>query len=241
MVAALAAQELRLAIRRGESLLVTFAIPVGLLVVFSGLDVAPTGTARTVDFLLPGTIALAIVAASLVALGIATGYERAYGVLKRLGASPAPRSALMAGKVAAVSVVQAVQGAVLIGIAALLFAWRPDAGIQAVPLVVAVILGTAAFAGLGLLLAGTLRAEATLAIANALFLVTLIIGDMVVPLERLPDAIAGVATLLPAASLAESLRIALGSETGDVLPPLVRLAVWAVGLIGAATAAFRWE
>jgi ABC-2 type transport system permease protein len=241
MVAALAAQELRLAVRRGESLLITFAIPVGLLVAFAGLDVAAGTTGRAIDFLLPGTIALAVVAASLVALGIATGYERAYGVLKRLGASPAPRSAVIAGKVLSVSIVQAVQAGALVGIAVLVFGWSPPLAVQPLTVAAALVLGTGAFAGIGLLLAGTLRAEATLALTNALFLVTLLIGDMVVPLDRLPAAIGELAALLPPATLAETLRIGLGSVEGDVLAPLLRLGAWALATTAAATARFRWE
>jgi ABC-2 type transport system permease protein len=241
MVAALAAQELRLAVRRGESLLITFAIPVGLLVAFAGLDVGSATIGRAIDFLLPGTIALAIVAASMVALGISTGYERSYGVLKRLGASPAPRSAVIAAKVLAVALVQAVQAAALIAIAYAAFDWRPPVAVEPAVVVAALLLGTAAFAGLGLLLAGTLRAEATLALTNALFLVTLLIGDMVVPLERLPDAIGGIADLLPPATLAEVLRIGLGSIEGDALAPLLRLGAWALATTAAATATFRWE
>ena len=108
-------------------------------------------------------------------------------------------------------------------------------------LVAGVLLGTAAFAGLGLLLAGTLRAEATLALANGLFLATLILGGIVQPLDQLPGPLAAVAGLLPGAALADTLRVALGSAAGDVTAPLAVLAAWAVALPVAAARTFHWE
>jgi ABC-2 type transport system permease protein len=90
MALALGANELRLATRRGENLLITFVIPAGVLLLFSAFDTGGgTGAGQPVDRMLPGSIALAIIASSMVSLAIATGYERSYGVLKRLGGSPA--------------------------------------------------------------------------------------------------------------------------------------------------------
>ncbi len=110
--------------------------------------------------------------------------------------------------------------------------------------VVAVLLGTAAFAGLGLALAGTLRAETVLALANVLFLAFLVIGGVIVPIDRLPAPLTAIAAALPAAPLSELLRVALGSAGatgGDVVSPLVLLGAWAAGLLGLAAATFRWE
>ena len=98
MALAVSANEVRLALRRGEGLLITFVIPVGVLLVFSAFDPAGGSTASpAVDRLLPGSIALAVIGASFVSLAISTGYERAYGVLRRLGGSPAGSSVVVAG------------------------------------------------------------------------------------------------------------------------------------------------
>src|SRR6266542_5896731 len=121
--------ELRLTSRRAENLLVTLVIPVALLVFFGSVDVLPTGTGRPIDFLLPGVAALAVISTSLVSLGIATAYERSYGVLKRLGGSPLPRWGLIAAKIAAVLVLEVVQVAVLVAVAVLVLGWAPPAGI----------------------------------------------------------------------------------------------------------------
>jgi ABC-2 type transport system permease protein len=242
MTLALAAYELRLNLRRGEGLLITFVIPVGVLLVFSAFDTSGgTTDGPPVNRLLPGSIALAIIGASLVALSITTGYERAYGVLKRLGGSPAGSSVVVAAKIASVIVVEAVQLVLLVGIASVVLGWTPGPGASVEVTVAALVLGTVAFAGLGLLMAGTLRAEATLALANLLFLVSLVLGGIVLPLERLPPAVSSVAAVLPPAALTEALAIGLGSTTADATEPLAILAAWAVLFAVLAARRFRWD
>jgi ABC-2 type transport system permease protein len=240
MALALTGSELRLALRRGESLLITFVIPVGVLLVFSTFDLGGAGTGQPVDRLLPGSISLAIIGASLVSLAIATGYERAYGVIKRLGGSPAGASVIVAAKTASVAVIELVQLVLLVGIAAGVLGWTAGPGASAPIVLAALVLGTVAFAGLGLLMAGTLRAEATLALANLLFLVALVIGGMVVPLDRLPPAVEAVARILPPAALTESLSVGLNG-TGDATGSLLLLAGWAIGFAVLAARRFRWD
>lgn len=242
-VGALAAMEVRLTARRGENVLVTLVIPVAVLLFFAGTSIIPGIAGRPVDFLLPGSIALAIIAAGLVNLGIATGYERAYGVLKRLGGAPLPRWGLLGAKTAALLVLELVQLVVLLAVGILILGWQPGAGWSPVLLLVAVALGTLAFAGLGLLLAGTLRAEATLALANALFLGLLMLGGIVLPIDHLPGFLQPVAAVLPATALADLLRIALdtGVAPDSAAGPIALLAAWAVGAAGLAIARFRWE
>src|SRR6476620_1236636 len=172
--------ELLLTLRRGESILLTFAIPVLLLAFFSKVDVLPTGTGRPVDFLFPGILALAVMSTAMVSLAIATGFERQYGVLKRLGVTPLGRPRLLAAKTIAVVVIELVQ-AVLIVVLGLLLGWSPSGSVG---VVAAVVLGTIAFTGIGLLMAGTLRGEVTLAAANGAYLVLLLMGGMVVPLSE---------------------------------------------------------
>jgi ABC-2 type transport system permease protein len=233
--------ELRLTARRGENVLVTIVIPVVVLLFFASVDVLPAGDGPPVDFLLPGALALAIMATSLVNLGIATAYERYYGVLKRLGGSPLTRGGLLAAKTGAVLAVEIAQVVLLLAIAIVLLDWRPGAGASPALFVVALLLGTLAFAGLGLLLAGNLRAEATLALANGLFIGFLLLGGIVLPVSDLPGPLAALAGVLPAAALADAFRVALGSSDADPAPSLVILAVWGVAAIVLAVRTFRWE
>ena len=242
MALALAGNELRLALRRGEGLLITFVIPVGVLLVFSALDLgATTGGEPAVDRLLPGSISLAVIAAAFVALAIATGFDRQYGVIKRLGGSPAGSSVVVTAKTAAVVAIELAQLVLLVGIAVVVLGWSAGPTASAPVTLAALVLGTAAFAGLGLLVAGTLRAEATLALANLLFLVFLVIGGIVLPLDRLPDAVAEVASVLPPAALTRALAIGLGTAAGDAREPLALLLGWAIVLGGLASRLFRWD
>lgn len=232
-----AAAEIRLTLERGETLLVTVGIPVFLLVFFSEVHVLPTGTRHPVDFLAPGVLALAVMSTAMVSLGIATGFERSYGVLKRLGATPLGRPRLLAAKILSVLGVEVIQVAVLVGVAAAL-GWRPHpaAGLA----VVAELLATVAFAGIGLAMAGALRAEVNLALANAVYVVLLLIGGVIFPLAKL-GGFATVARLLPTAALSDALHPTLGAGTAAPLEAWVVLVVWAVAAPAVAALTFRWE
>jgi ABC-2 type transport system permease protein len=234
--------ELRLTARRGENVLVTIVIPVVVLLFFASVAILPTGSGRPVDFLLPGALALAVIATSLVNLGIATAYERNYGVLKRLGGSPLTRAGLLTAKMLAVLAVEIGQVVLLVATAAAVLGWRPGPGASAPLFSAALLLGTLAFAGLGLLLAGALRAEATLALANGLFIAFLLLGGIVIPVSHLPGPLATIAGLLPAAALADAFRVALGSGGGvDAGRALATLAVWGIVAVALALRTFRWE
>ena len=174
----------------------SIGIPLLVLVFFSLVDVLPVpdGFDEPVDFLTPGVLALAVMSSAMVSLGIGTGFERQYGVLKRLGTTPLGRPRLIAAKITMVLCIEVVQAVVLIG-AAVLLGWRPS-GSDAVLAVPALVLGTAAFAGIGLLMAGTLRGTVTLALANGLYVVLLLLGGMIIPLDELPAPLQSVAELL---------------------------------------------
>jgi ABC-2 type transport system permease protein len=230
--------ELLLTLRRGESVLLTFLIPVLVLGFFSLVDVLPTGTDDPVDFLVPGVLALAVMSTALVSVAIATGFERQMGVLKRLGSTPLSRGQLLAAKTAAVVVIEVLQVVVLVVEGALL-GYR-FAGPQLGAALAGAVLATVAFAGLGLLMAGTLPALTTLAAANGVYLVLLLLGGMVVPLAKLPAGLRAVAQALPAGALAEVFHGALGPGSVPGRAWLT-LAAWAVLAPLAATRWFRWE
>ena len=238
-VAAQTAAEVRMTLRRGESLLLTLGIPVLLLVFFSLVDVLPTGTDDPVDFLAPGVLALAVMSAAMVGLAIATGFERQYGVLKRLGTTPLGRSNLLIAKIGAILLVEVVQFAVLVAVGVAL-GWRPSAS-GMLPGLVAVLLGTAAFAGLGMCMAGRWKAELVLAGANGLYLVLLLVSGMMIPLSKLPGPLRAVAHLLPSAALAELLHATLTTGANTPARAWIVLVVWAIGAPALAARLFRWE
>ncbi|MCU1395757.1 MAG: hypothetical protein JWM34_4185 [Ilumatobacteraceae bacterium] len=231
--------EVSTTLRNSEQLLLTLIIPVMLLVFFSLVDVLPTGTKDPVDFLAPGILGLAVMSSAMVSLGIGTGFERTYKVLKRLGATPLGRGRLIAAKIIAVIAVELVQFAVLIPVAYAL-GWRPSAP-NWLGALGAVIVGTVAFAGIGLSLAGRLRGEINLAAQNGLYLVLLLLGGMVIPFAKLPGPVSAVAKALPSGALADVLRETLAH--GGVRPGTswAILVAWAVVAPAAATRLFRWE
>lgn len=236
-VLAQAAMEARLLLRNGEQLLLAVVIPV--MVLIGAVRGAPQlnldSPHTSVDVLTPGVLALAVMSTSFTSLAIATGFERRYGVLKRLGTAPLSRGALLGGKIGALLCVEVLQF-IVIGAAGLLLGWSPD--INVVGLVLAVLLGTAAFAGLGMLLAGTLRAEATLAAANLVYLLLLAGGAVVLPATAY-GAFGDVVSWLPSGALGEAMRATCEGE----IPArdLMVLAAWAFVGGGAAARWFRWE
>lgn len=238
MLAAQTGQELRLTLRKGESLLLTLVIPVLLLVFFSRIPTVGPASEDPVGFVVPGVLALAVMSSAFTGLAISTGFDRSYGVLKRLGATALPRSVLLAGKTSAVLVVQLVQ-LTLLSLLGLALGWRPGGGVAAALLLVAV--ATTAFAGLAFLMAGTLRAEATLALANLVYVLLLGVSGMVYPLSGLPSAVESAARLLPSTALAHGLREVLTAGASLPVLDLGVLTAWAVLATAAAVRTFRWE
>jgi ABC-2 type transport system permease protein len=238
MWAAQTRTELTLLLRNGEQVLLSLVLPLGLLLVLSTVDVIEVkrpGVAH-VDFFTPGLMALAVMSTAFTGQAIATGFERQYGVLKRLGATPLPRSLLLLAKTTSVLVVELLQLLLLGGVAYAL-GWDPQGSVLTV--LALLLLGTAAFSGLGLLLGGTLRGLTCLAVANLAWLLLVGLGGIVFDLTEFGGA-EPLLRLLPSAALAHGLRASLldGRLVGS---DLVTLAVWAVAALVAASRAFRWE
>lgn len=232
--------ELLMTLRQGERVMVTLFIPILLLVGFNALNMIPVPPRESAtDMLLPGVLALAIISAGMVSLGIATAYERNYGVLKRLGSSPLTHSALILAKIISVLVLELLQTLILVAFAVMLYGWRP-AGSLPLALLTA-LLGTVTFAALGLAMAGALRASTTLVGTNTLYLLFVFIGGGFFPLDRLPGSLAAVARLLPAYALTSALQGTM--ITGQPFPggALLTLAIWAVLILPVAIKTFRWE
>lgn len=227
--------ELALTLRNGEQVLLTLVIPLGLLVALTQVPfVAVTG--RRIDFFVPGVLALAVMSCAFTGQAIATGFERQYGVLKRLGATPLSRPLLLAAKTLGVLVVELFQLALIVSLG-FAIGWQPHGSVFG--LLALIALGTAAFSGLGLLLGGTLRGLTTLAAANLLWFVLLLLGGVVFPLSEYGGA-AEVLRLLPTAALSDGLR-QLVQHGQLVTTDLLTLLGWAAASLVAAAKAFRWE
>ena len=241
MVLAQARMESRLMLRNGEQLLLAVVIPVLVLVgMVRGADrLGLDYDHPVVDVVTPGVLALAVMSTSFTSLAIATAFERRYGVLKRLGASPLPRSGLLAGKVGALLLVEVMQLLVL-SLVGQLLGWDPLMSVSTVVgLVLAVLLGTSAFAALGLLMAGVLRAEATLAAANLVYLLLLAGGAVVLPASAY-GAYGQVAQWLPSGALGEAMRSAF-LDGAVAWQDLAVLLGWTVVGTVATARTFTWE
>ncbi len=233
--------EVRMTVRRGETLLLTIAIPVLLLVFFSLARVTASPTVHRVDFIAPGIIALSVLSTAMVALSIATGFERSFGVLRRLYVTPLGRRRLIGAKIAGVLVTEVIQVAVVATVAAGL-GWRPHGGAHGVMTVVLVILlGSMGLAGIGLGLAGWLRAEVNLAASNGLYLVLLLLSGIVVPVTSLPSLIGRIAVALPSGALAEALHRILGLGLNPTGGDWLSLVLWACGAPLLAARTFRFD
>ncbi|MFL6240818.1 MAG: ABC transporter permease [Actinomycetes bacterium] len=237
MLVAQTAMEVRLTLRRGESLLLVALIPVVLLVGFSTMHVVDI-TGSRVDFVVPGILALAVMSTAFTGQAIATGFERQYGVLKLLGATPLPRWVLLVAKTLGVLLVEMLQVALVVAVGFAL-GWHPHGNAAAV--VALLVLGTAAFSGLGLLMAGTLRAEATLAAANLVYVVLLLVGGVLFPLSKYPAGARHLFEALPIAALSQGLRDVLRSGVDAPTHDWIVLVVWALAALVAAAFTFRWE
>jgi ABC-2 type transport system permease protein len=232
-----ASMELRLMLRNGEQLLLTVVIPTILLVLFASAPIASLPKPR-IDFMVPGVLALAVMSTAFTGQAIGTGFERRYGVLRRLGTTPLPRAVLLAAKTASVLAVELLQVALLC-VVGLALGWSPHGNALAVTGLL--LLGTVAFSALGLLMAGTLRAEATLAGANLVYLVLLVLGGVAFPLTDFSSGLHDVLRLLPIAALTDGLRVVLRSGKLPAARDWLVLAAWAA--LGGAAAArwFRWD
>lgn len=237
---AMTEMELRLATRRGENLLVTLVVPVVLLVFLANVELVTAAGTATIDLLVPSILALAVLSTGMVAVGISTAFERSSGVLKRLGGSPLPTWVLIGAKTAVVTgtVLLQVLSIVVVGF---LLGWDPPVGIPESLAAAApwLLLGTLASAGIGLLMAGRLPAETVLALANGLYVLAIVAGGVIVPLDRLPAIVAVPASILPPALTADLLRGAM--VPGGVVLPIEAMALllWAVVLLGLAARTFR--
>lgn len=230
-------------LRNGEQVLLTLVLPALLLVGLARTSVVSLGSAGAssgltrVDVVAPGVLALAVMSTAFTGQAIGTAFDRRYGVLRLLATTPLGRGGLLAGKVLAVLAVIAVQVVVLGALAAVL-GWRP-APSGLLPAVLAVAAGAAAFTALGLLLAGTVRAEGVLAGANLVWVLLVVGGGVVVPASSLPAPLSALAPLLPSGALGDAMRAALTDGAVDI-GALVVLVVWAALASAGVRRWFTW-
>lgn len=237
-VLAQARGEIAVLLRNGEQLLVAVVLPALVLVGLAGAHSPDLGPARRVDVVTPGVLALALISSAFTGQAIQTGFDRRYGVLRLLGSTPLGRTGLLAAKAVATAVVVALQVVVLGGLG-LALGWQPHL-LGLLPAVLLLAVGAGAFVALGLLLAGLLRAEAVLAVANLVWVLMLAGSAVVVPASVMPAPLEHLARYLPSGALGEGLRTAFQHGRLAVVP-LVVLLGWLVATTALVRRTFRWS
>ena len=237
MLRAASGLELKMLVRNGEQLLLAIVIPLAVLIGLATTTVVDLAAPR-INTVTPGVLALAIMSTAFTSQAITTAFDRRYGVLKRLAAAGMAKSLLVAGKCGAALVVIVAQW-VLLGVVAFLLGWHPHGNPAWLPLLV--VLGAAAFIGLALLLGGTLRAEAVLALANVIWIALVFLGGVIIPLTKAPDWLRIVGDLTPAGALSTALRSVLQDGHAPTAASLVALLVWVVVGWGGAVRWFQWQ
>ncbi|RKQ37137.1 ABC transporter permease [Kocuria tytonis] len=227
-------------VRNGEQLLLLVILPVLALVALTATDLLDgfrTAGASRADVAVPGILVLCVLSNAFSGQGIQTGFDRRYGVLRYLSTTPLGRAGLIAGKLLAILAVLAVQY-LIVAVVALWLGWHPSAPavLGSIPLLVLVAL---TFTGLGLLIAGTLRAEATLAVLNVVWVALAAGGGVIFPASSLPAWLSWLVSWLPSSAAGEALRACFLHGTVDA-PALVVLAVWAVLSWAATLRWFKW-
>ncbi len=230
--------EAKVMLRNGEQLVLAIVLPLLALI---GLTVTPLldglGDTR-INVATPGVLALCAMSTAFTGQGIATGFDRRYGVLRFLSTTPLGKPGLIFGKALAVVCVLAVQVAT-ISVVAVLMGWRPLP--QGIPVaILLLLLGVAAFTALGLLVAGTFRPEATLAVTNLLWILLAAGGGILIPASELPQSAQPFVEILPSSALGEALRAALNEGVFNI-SPMITLVVWAAVASIAAVKWFKWS
>ena len=229
-------------LRNGEQLMLNIIFPIMALIAlrFTGLidEYANSVGVSRMDAAVPGVLALCVISTALSGQGIATGFDRRYGVLRFLATTPLGRNGLIMGKCIAVLVVVAIQFT-LVAVLGYGLGWRPDA-IAVSRSIITMLMGAGAFTALGLLIAGTVRAEATLAIVNIAWVILAGAGGVVFPLKSFPDWYAGVVAWSPSAALGDALRGNFIQHQWLADPHWV-LIVWTVVIGFIASRKFKWS
>lgn len=229
-------------LRNGEQLMLNIIFPIMALIAlrFTGLidEYANSVGVSRMDAAVPGVLALCVISTALSGQGIATGFDRRYGVLRFLATTPLGRNGLIMGKCIAVLVVVAIQFT-LVAVLGYGLGWRPDA-IAVSRSIITMLMGAGAFTALGLLIAGTVRAEATLAIVNIAWVILAGAGGVIFPLKSFPDWYAGVVAWSPSAALGDALRGNFIQHQWLADPHWV-LIVWTVVIGFIASRKFKWS
>lgn len=243
MVITQSINESRMMLRRREVVFFSVLLPVMFMLLFGSIfgRLKDENGIAVINYQLPGYLVMAVMSVSFISLGIMTATERQYGILKRLGATPLPRTVLILGKIAAILLVVAAAVIVLMALGIVFY----GVTIKSSPLDITavVLLGMLVFAVIGLMVGGMVKAEAAPAILNAIYFPLLFAGGALLPLSQMPDWLQQVGMILPSYHFTNALIEVMvrGQSLTDVWPNLAALLAWGAGAILVAARTFKWE
>jgi ABC-2 type transport system permease protein len=161
-------------------------------------------------FIYPGLIVMASFFGSMLT-AIATVYDREFGMLRLMLASPAGVPAILAGRMIAATAIGTLQGGVVLLCIPLIASVTP---MQLLAAVGALVLGAAASSVVGLLVAAPLKSVENFAgIINVVLFPMLFLSGALYPTEGMPFALRTAARLNPVSYAVDLMRAALGQPS----------------------------
>jgi ABC-2 type transport system permease protein len=200
-----------------------------------------TSTIRAIDYLVPGILAMSLMQLGLFGTVLPLVSLRERKILRRLGATPLPRSAMLISQVLLRLTISLFQTLLIIGIGAIFFGVQVQHPFQTIGVVA---LGSMMFISLGYLLAGTARTqESANGITQAINFPMLFLSGIFFPLNALPSFLTPIVRILPLTYLADAARQVMINSTPDfpIATDLLVMAGWIVVSTALALRFFKWE
>jgi ABC-2 type transport system permease protein len=197
---------------------------------------------RYIDFLVPGLVAIGLMAGGLWGIGFVTVDMRIRKLLKRLLATPMRKSNFLLGIMLSRLVFMIPEVIFLLVFARLAFGVIIQGSVLAVAFLV--VLGAFAFAGIGLLVASRAKTvEAVSGLMNLVMLPMWILSGTFFSSDRFPDAAQPFIRALPLTQLLTAMRAVMleGAPLVSQWPNIAALAAWGGISFLLALRLFRWQ
>jgi ABC-2 type transport system permease protein len=233
----------RLFWRNREAAFFSFLFPIILLVLLGSVyGDEPIEGVQAATYLLAGLLGYGVAASAFAGLAITLVVRREQGLLKRVRGTPLSPVTYLAAVIASTVIVIGLQVAAQIMIGRFVL----DAHWPASPLsfAVAILLGAAAFAALGLAITALVRtAEGSSAVVNAIYLPMAFISGAFFSTREMPAFLEAISEVLPLTYLLRLIRATFveGQGLDSDAGALAAVLVWGAAGVFFAIRMFRWE
>lgn len=234
--------EQRLFWRSRESAVFVFLFPILLFALLTAVYNGRINGSPASWALLAGMLGYGAANTAFAGLAITIVSRRELGILKRIRATPLPPPVYLSAVLVSIMIVFAVQVASLFALGRLLKS-TPWPG-HLLSLVLALALGAAAFAALGLAITGFIRSlEGSSAVLNVIVLPMAFLTGSFGPTRNYPEALRAIGDVLPLKYLLDLVNAIYlhGQQLWDKPAAVAVLAGWGAFGIAVALRTFRWE